>query len=54
MKKEDAMAGGKGPWHKRARGSIPRMYDNIDVRGLKLTIGDDVNHWQFEPWIEKF
>lgn len=52
MKKEDAVAGGKGPWHKKARRVIPQMYESIQVKGLKLTVDDDVSGWRFEPWVE--
>lgn len=50
--KEDAIAGGKGPQHKQARGVIPQMYESIDVKGLKLTIEDDVTDWKFEQWTD--
>lgn len=52
VKKEDAVAGGRGPMHKQARSVIPRMYESIDVKGLKLTVGNDVSYWKFEPWVE--
>lgn len=51
-KKEDAVAGGKGPWHKKARRVIPQMYESIQVKGLRLTVDDDVSDWRFEPWVE--
>lgn len=54
VKKEDAVAGGTGPMHKQARASIPRMYETINVKGLKLTVDDDVRSWKFEPWVETF
>lgn len=50
--KEDAVAGGKGPWHKRARGVTKEMYEAIDVKGLRLTIEDDVAGWKFEKWVD--
>lgn len=28
------------------------MYESINVKGLKLTVGDDVSSWEFEPWVE--
>lgn len=54
VKKEDAMAGGRGPMHKQARAVIPQMYESINVKGLKLTVGDGVSYWKFEPWVETF
>ncbi|OCT48655.1 hypothetical protein CLCR_05122 [Cladophialophora carrionii] len=47
--KEDAVNGGRGPWHKQARAAIPNMYEHIDVKGLRLVIEDDVRSWSFEP-----
>ncbi|KIV77397.1 hypothetical protein PV11_09194 [Exophiala sideris] len=48
--KEDAILGGIGPWHKQARGVIATMYEQIDVKGLRLTIGDDCESWSFAPY----
>lgn len=48
--KADAVAGGKGPWHKRARDVTSKMYESIEVRGLRLTIEDEVDSWRFERW----
>ncbi|KEF63360.1 uncharacterized protein A1O9_01337 [Exophiala aquamarina CBS 119918] len=48
--KEDAIKGGRGPWHKQARACIANMYENIDVSGVQLTIGDNVESWHFERW----
>ena len=45
--KDDAIKGGRGPWHKQARAVIPRMYEEICVKGLRLTIEDDVRGWFF-------
>ncbi|ETI26460.1 hypothetical protein G647_03237 [Cladophialophora carrionii CBS 160.54] len=47
--KEDAVNGGRGPWHKQARAAIPNMYEHINVKGLRLVIEDDVRSWSFEP-----
>ncbi|KAJ9615149.1 hypothetical protein H2200_001223 [Cladophialophora chaetospira] len=49
--KEDAINGGKGPWHKQARAAIPEMYEQIDVKGLRLVIEDDVRSWNFGPHV---
>ncbi|KAI1612093.1 hypothetical protein EDD37DRAFT_633707 [Exophiala viscosa] len=48
--KEDAILGGTGPWHKQARGVISAMYEQIDVKGLRLTIEDDIETWSFAPY----
>ena len=47
--REDAINGGKGPWHKQARAAIPGMYEQIDVKGLRLVIEDNVGSWTFGP-----
>ena len=46
--KEDAIKGGQGPWHKQARGIIPRMYEQISVKGFQLVIDDDIAAFHFE------
>ena len=43
--KEDAIKGGRGPWHKQARSIISQMYEEINVKGLRLTIEDEVEAW---------
>ncbi|KIW92384.1 uncharacterized protein Z519_07368 [Cladophialophora bantiana CBS 173.52] len=48
--KEDAVKGGRGPWHKQARAAISNMYEEIDVKGLRFTIEDDVGSWRFSPY----
>ncbi|KIW20885.1 hypothetical protein PV08_01464 [Exophiala spinifera] len=48
--KNDAIKGGTGPWHKQARAIIPRMYEHIDVRGVRLVIEDNVESWSFAPY----
>jgi hypothetical protein len=45
--KEDAIKGGRGPWHRQARAAIPGMYEQIDVKGLRLIIGEDAESWSF-------
>jgi hypothetical protein len=45
--KEDAVKGGQGPWHQQARKVIPQMYEKINIKGLYLTIEDDVSAWHF-------
>lgn len=48
--KQDAINGGTGPWHRQARAIIPKMYEEIDVRGVRLTIDDGVSSWSFAPY----
>ena len=45
--KEDAIRGGRGPQHRIARGIIMTTYKHIDIKGLRLTIDDDVAGWKF-------
>lgn len=45
--KEDAVAGGKGPWHKQARACVRDMYEAIDVSGVRLTVHDGAEGWTF-------
>ncbi|KAF7509702.1 hypothetical protein GJ744_007573 [Endocarpon pusillum] len=47
--KDDAIKGGSGPWHKKARAIVPQIYQQIKVTGLLLTIKDDVLGWTLEP-----
>ncbi|OAL35938.1 hypothetical protein AYO20_04844 [Fonsecaea nubica] len=49
--KDDAVNGGRGPWHKQARAAISSMYEEIDVKGLRFTIEDDVASWEFAPYV---
>lgn len=48
--KEDAIKGGRGPWHKQARAIIAKMYEEIDVKGLRLVIEEGVESWSFSPF----
>ncbi|KAK5189572.1 hypothetical protein LTR92_010474 [Exophiala xenobiotica] len=48
--KQDAINGGTGPWHRQARAIITTMYEEIDVRGVRLTIDDGVGSWSFVPY----
>ena len=48
---EDAIKGGKGPWHKQARAAAGRIYEKIEFTRLwlKLTRDKDRIEWAFEP-----
>lgn len=43
--KEEAINGGRGPWHKQARGVVGQMYEMIQTKGLCLTIEDGIASW---------
>lgn len=49
--KEDAIRGGRGPQHRLARGIIMTTYEHIDVKGLRLTIGNGVSGWSLGPYV---
>jgi hypothetical protein len=48
--REDARAGGIGPWHKQARGAVRELYDSIVFKTLKLVIDDDASSWEINDW----
>ncbi|KAK5106146.1 hypothetical protein LTS08_000263 [Lithohypha guttulata] len=49
--REDAVKGGRGPWHKQAREVTATIYESISVRGLKLSVEEDVKDWFFKSWL---
>ncbi|KAB2571988.1 UPF0643 protein [Lasiodiplodia theobromae] len=48
--REDAAAGGKGPWHKKARGAAITMYESIRFETRRLTVEEGVTGWTWEDW----
>ncbi|QKX56051.1 uncharacterized protein TRUGW13939_03151 [Talaromyces rugulosus] len=48
--REDARAGGTGPWHKQARAAARELYDSIVFKTLKLVIDDDASSWEINDW----
>ncbi|OMP82054.1 UPF0643 protein [Diplodia seriata] len=48
--REDAAAGGKGPWHKKARGAAVTMYESIRFETRRLTVEEGVEGWKWEDW----
>ncbi|OJD32241.1 uncharacterized protein BKCO1_4000092 [Diplodia corticola] len=48
--REDAAAGGKGPWHKKARGAAVTMYESIRFETRRLTVEEGVSGWKWEDW----
>ncbi|GAM41405.1 hypothetical protein EIK77_004881 [Talaromyces pinophilus] len=51
--REDARAGGTGPWHKQARAAAGVMYDTIVFKTLALVIGDDASSWKISDWTDQ-
>lgn len=51
--REDAHAGGTGPWHQQARAAAREMYEKIVFSTLKLVIDDDASSWEISEWTEE-
>ncbi|KAF4555578.1 Hypothetical protein D9617_2g055400 [Elsinoe fawcettii] len=48
--RDDAVAGGKGPWHANAMRSAVEMYETISFHRHSLIIEDDVASWRLEDY----
>lgn len=48
--REDAAAGGKGPWHRKARGAAREMYEEISFHTHKFLVGDGAETWCLGPY----
>ncbi|KAL2832105.1 hypothetical protein BDW59DRAFT_157567 [Aspergillus cavernicola] len=48
--REDARAGGTGPWHAQARAAGTTMYERIEFTTLELVLSEQVGHWEMKPW----
>ncbi|KAF2664919.1 hypothetical protein BT63DRAFT_459537 [Microthyrium microscopicum] len=48
--REDARAGGTGPWHQKARAAGRKLYDRIEFSIWRMTITDDADSISFGPW----
>lgn len=48
--REDARAGGTGPWHAQARGAAKTMYERIEFMTLELVVGEKAGDWEFKDW----
>jgi hypothetical protein len=48
--REDARAGGTGPWHKQARAAAAVMYEHIVFKTMELVIDDDASSWEVRDW----
>ncbi|KAL1867016.1 hypothetical protein Plec18167_008807 [Paecilomyces lecythidis] len=51
--RDDAYAGGKGPWHAKARAAADTWYQSIVFRTYALTIDNNIEGWKFTPY-DKF
>ncbi|OJJ63410.1 hypothetical protein ASPSYDRAFT_97595, partial [Aspergillus sydowii CBS 593.65] len=49
--REDARAGGIGPWHAQARGAAKTMYERIEFTTLELVVGEKAGDWEFKEWM---
>ncbi|KAK3676526.1 hypothetical protein LTR78_003802 [Recurvomyces mirabilis] len=49
---EDAIAGGSGPWHRRARMASKDLYEHIDFRTHKLVVDDNATSWRLEDYTQ--
>lgn len=49
--REDAAAGGKGPWHKKARGAAREMYEKISFHTHSLVVEDGAASWDLKDYV---
>lgn len=49
--REDAAAGGRGPWHKQARGAAREMYETISFHTHTLVVEDGASSWRLEDFV---
>lgn len=50
--REDAFNGGRGPWHRKARGAAREMYEEITFHTHRFIIGDGAFEWTLEDFVE--
>ncbi|KAK4570083.1 hypothetical protein LTR86_003053 [Recurvomyces mirabilis] len=50
--REDATAGGSGPWHRRARMAAKDLYEDIEFRTHKLVVDDNATSWRLEDYTQ--
>ena len=48
--REDARAGGTGPWHAQARGAARTMYEKIEFTTMELVVGETEGEWELKVW----
>ncbi|KAF3048572.1 hypothetical protein E8E11_005871 [Didymella keratinophila] len=51
--KEDAVKGGGGPWHAKARRAGRELYESIVFSTHRFTVGDGARAWRFEDWKDR-
>lgn len=50
LTRENAAAGGKGPWHKKARGAAREMYESISFHTHMLVVEDGAETWELQDY----
>ncbi|KAK3116166.1 hypothetical protein LTR53_003775 [Teratosphaeriaceae sp. CCFEE 6253] len=50
--REDAVAGGRGPWHCRARAAAREIYESIEFQTHRLVVDAGAHEWRFEEYRE--
>lgn len=50
MDREDAAAGGRGLWHKKARGAAREMYEMIEFQTHTLVVDDGARSWELREF----
>ena len=48
--REDAKAGGKGPWHRQACASAKVMYESISFHTHRFVVEDGAVSWHLEDY----
>ncbi|KAJ3325290.1 hypothetical protein HDU93_002650 [Gonapodya sp. JEL0774] len=48
--REDAAAGGRGPWHAKARAFARQAYENIQFQTYRFTVDDGARIWFIEEY----
>ncbi|KAK5130747.1 hypothetical protein LTR08_001692 [Meristemomyces frigidus] len=51
--REDAAAGGRGPWHRLARSAASEMYESITFHTHKLVLEAGAEQWQLEDDVQQ-
>lgn len=50
--REDAAAGGRGPWHKKARGAARDMYETISFHTHTLVVESGAASWELKKFVD--
>jgi len=51
--REDAAAGGGGPWHRKARAAAGQMYERIFFYTHRLVIEAGAEQWRLEEYVQR-